>query len=227
MRYIASEDTDMSTHRIRTVVSTLTLSLALASVVACKSEVDNKPKAKVEEAGKADPKPATNADATTLALATEGSSIGFIGAKLTGDHKGSFAKFTGSATVEGDKLTGMEITVEVSSMSTDNDDLTGHLLNEEFFEASVHPEAKFTSLSISEKSGADGATHEVVGNLELKGTTKKVTFPATIHVKDGSVHSKAAFSINRKEWGIVHDGKPDDMIKDDVALMLELSFPKA
>ncbi len=223
----------MITHRTRTLVSTLTLSFALAGVVACKSEIDDKPKAKVEDAGKveAPAKPEAGdeakAEVTTLNLASEGSSIGFIGAKVTGDHKGSFAKFSGTATVEGDKLTGMEIVVDVNSLSTDAEQLTGHLLNEDFFEASTYPEAKFTALSVTEKPGEGGATHEVVGNLELKGQAKQITFPATIHVKDGSVHGKAAFSIDRKLWGISYAGKPDDLIKDDVALELEFNFPKA
>lgn len=219
-------------HRTRSIVSALTLSFALTSVAACgKSEIDDKPKAKVEEAGKVEPKPATDGEtkteATTLTLATEGSSVGFIGAKVTGDHKGSFAKFSGTATVEGDKLASMEIVVDVASMSTDSEDLTGHLLHTDFFAAETYPQAKFTSLSISEKAGEGGATHEVVGNLELKGQAKKVTFPATITVKDGSVESKAAFSIDRKLWGITYAGKPDDLIKDDVALELSLKFPKA
>ncbi|HLT38802.1 MAG TPA: YceI family protein [Enhygromyxa sp.] len=204
----------------------MSLSLALASVAACKSEVDDKPKAKVEDAGKveAQPKPETNTEAKTLSLAGEGSSIGFIGAKITGDHKGSFTDFKGSATVEGDKLNALEIVVGIGSMKSDDDQLTGHLLSADFFEAETYPEAKFTSLSITEKSGEGGATHEVVGNLELKGQTKKITFPATIHVKDGSVHGKAAFSIDRTLWGITYPGKPEDLIKNDVALELELSF---
>jgi polyisoprenoid-binding protein YceI len=219
----------MLIHHTRTIVSALTLSFALTSVAACKSEVDDKPKAKVEEAGKPEDKPATEAqaEAKTLSLANDGSTIGFIGAKVTGDHKGSFSDFKGAATLEGDKLTKLEIVVAIGSMTTDAEQLTGHLLGTDFFEHETYPEAKFTSLSITEKSGEGGATHEVVGNLELKGQAKKITFPATIHVADGSVHSKAAFSIDRTQWGITYAGKADDLIKDDVALELELSFPKA
>jgi polyisoprenoid-binding protein YceI len=218
----------MFTHRTRTIVSTLTLCLAMTAVVACKSEVDDKPKAKVEEAGKVEPKPADGAEAgaTSLALASEGTTIGFIGAKVTGDHKGSFSKFSGTATVAGDKVTSLEIVVDVASMTTDAEQLTEHMLSADFFEVETYPQAKFTSLEITEKAGADGATHEVAGNLELKGQAKKVTFPATVHVKDGSVHAKAAFSIDRKLWGITYPGKPDDLIKDDVALDLDLSFAK-
>lgn len=226
----------MTTTRNLTIVSTFALSLALGSVFACKSEVDEKPKAKVEEAEK---KPAdkagevkaddtkageVKAEAKTFALAAEGSSVGFIGAKVTGDHKGGFDKFSGSATVEGTKLTAMTITIEMASMTSDSPDLTGHLQNADFFDVPTHPQSKFELLSATEKAGDKGATHELAGNLEMKGQAKKVTFPATLHISDTGVHGKAEFSINRKDWGINYEGKPDDLIKDDVALILELNF---
>ncbi|MCA9681031.1 MAG: YceI family protein [Myxococcales bacterium] len=215
-----------------TAIVTLTALLALS---ACKSEIDDKPAAKTEEAAKIDDKgdkgeaadkgDAPAGEAKTLPLTVNGSRVGFIGAKVTADHKGSFEKFEGNATVEGDKLTGLEVTVEMKSMTTDAEKLTGHLLSPDFFDAENHPQAKFTSVSITEKA-ADGATHEVAGNLELRGKANKVTFPATIEVGSGEVVGKAAFSINRKEWGIDYAGMADDLIKDDVALELELHFPR-
>lgn len=222
----------MNTKRHLPFVSTLALSLALTSVSACKSEVDEKPKAKVEAAEKKpeektdqkadEVKPA--AEAKTFALVTEGSSVGFIGAKVTGDHKGSFEKFSGSATVEGGKLTALSVVIEMDSMTSDSPDLTGHLKNTDFFDVPTHPQAKFELLTVTEKSGDAGATHEVAGNLEMKGKANKVTFPATLEVSDAGVHGKAEFSINRKDWGIDYPGKPDDLIKDDVALILDLNF---
>ncbi|PRQ06751.1 YceI family protein [Enhygromyxa salina] len=222
----------MTTQRFRTILSprNLALALALTSLAACKSEIDEKPKAKVEDAEKAPekapdkPDGAEATEAKTLALVTEGSSVGFIGAKLTGDHKGSFDKFEGNAQVEGGKLSSLEVTIEVGSMTTDAADLTGHLTSADFFNIAEHPQAKFTSLSITEKSGEGGATHEIAGNLELKGQAKKVTFPATLEVSDAGVHGKAEFSIDRKLWGIDYPGKPDDLIKDEVALLLDLNF---
>jgi polyisoprenoid-binding protein YceI len=109
-------------------------------------------------------------------------------------------------------------------MTSDAADLTGHLKSADFFNTAEHAQAKFDSLSITEKSGENGATHEIAGNLEMKGQAKKVTFPATLEVSDAGVHGKAEFSINRKDWGIDYPGKPDDLIKDDVALILDLNF---
>jgi polyisoprenoid-binding protein YceI len=216
----------MITTRNRSILSTLALSLALVSVSACKSEVDDKPKAKVEDAEKAPEKApdATKTEAKTLTLMTEGSSVGFIGAKITGDHKGSFEKFSGTATDEDGKLATMSLVTEMDTMTSDAADLTGHLKSADFYTTAEHAQAKFDSLSITEKSGENGATHEIAGNLEMKGQAKKVTFPATLEVSDAGVHGKAEFSINRKDWGIDYPGKPDDLIKDDVALILDLNF---
>ena len=52
--------------------------------------------------------------------------------------------------------------------------------------------------------------------------TKTVTFPATIKVNAESVDAAAEFAINRKDWGIVYPGKPDDLIKDEVLLKLTI-----
>jgi polyisoprenoid-binding protein YceI len=224
-----SPDNIMITTRNRPILSTLVLSLALVSVTACKSEVDDKPKAKVEDAEKPADKPVDKADkataeSKTLALVTEGSSIGFIGAKVTGDHKGGFDKFSGTATVENGKVASMSIVIEMDSMTSDAADLTGHLKSPDFFNTAEHTQAKFDSLSITERDPGDVATHDISGNLEIKGQAKKVTFPATLEVSDAGVHGKAEFSINRQDWGITYAGKPDDLIKDDVALILELNF---
>ena len=79
-------------------------------------------------------------------------------------------------------------------------------------------------ISVTEKAGEDGATHEVVGNLEMKGQAKKVTFPATVSVSDAGVSGKADFSIDRTLWGITYPGKADNLIKDEVGLTLDLQF---
>jgi len=67
----------------------------------------------------------------------------------------------------------------------------------------------------------------VTGNLELHGVTKSITFPATITVQGDTVAVKAEFAINRKDFGIVYPGKPDDLIKDDVLLRLNISAKKS
>jgi hypothetical protein len=51
---------------------------------------------------------------------------------------------------------------------------------------------------------------------------KTISFPATITVGADAVTGTAEFVINRKVFGIMTAGKPDDLIRDDVALKLSL-----
>jgi polyisoprenoid-binding protein YceI len=213
----------------------LMLALALTSASACKSEIDEKPKAKVEEAGKKAPDagktdptktdPAKAAVELNLDKAT--SKVGFIGGKVTADHPGSFTDVSGTAKVADGKLQSLDIVVEMASLSSEPIDLQNHLKGADFFDVEKFPQAKFSVLEVTEKAGEGGATHEIAGNLEMHGQTKKVTFPATITVSETSVDGKAEFKIDRNDWGISYAGMKDDLIKAEVALILDLHFKRA
>jgi hypothetical protein len=45
-------------------------------------------------------------------------------------------------------------------------------------------------------------------------------------VTKDTVKVDAEFAINRKDWGIVYPGKPDDLIRDDVVVKLALNGKK-
>ncbi len=110
----------------------------------------------------------------------------------------------------------------MGSLVADQDKLTSHLKSPDFFNVGKYPKATFKSTEI--KEGGEGGTHTVTGDLTLLATTKKITFAATIAVAEGSATGKAEFKINRQDFGIVYPGKPDDLIKDDVLLKLDLAF---
>jgi len=57
--------------------------------------------------------------------------------------------------------------------------------------------------------------------------TKSISFPATIKVRGDTVDVDAEFAINRKDFGIVYPGMPDDLIRDDVLLKLQLRAKKS
>lgn len=206
------------------------LAAALLSVAGCKSELDNKPVAKVGEV-KTDAKPATDvkpaapaASLKTLKADPAASSIGFVGAKITGDHTGSFKTFTGEAMVEGTTPKSVRFTIETASVTSDDEKLTGHLKSADFFDVEKYPKAEFVSTAVVAKTAAGGATHEITGDLDLHGQKKAITFPATITVDERSAKGTAEFKINRKDFAIVYPGMPDDLIKDEVLLKISLSF---
>src|SRR5690606_7522560 len=124
----------------------------------------------------------------------------------------------------GDPLKGsVQVTIDMKDFETDTEKLTGHLRSADFFDVEKFPESKFESTKI-EKS-AEGFT--VTGNLTLHGVTKSISFPAKIDVKDDQVDVKAEFGINRKDFEIVYPGMPDDLIKDEVLMKLDLKAKKA
>jgi polyisoprenoid-binding protein YceI len=194
--------------------------LSLFAAAACENPAADKPKAGAAA-------PAAPAAAPTggqaLAFSAAGSKIEFVGAKVTGKHDGSFGQFTGTVQLVEKDPTRSQVTVEIdaASLSTDNPKLTGHLKNADFFDVERFPKARFQSTAI--KAGGDkGATHTVTGNLELRGQTKSITFPATIRLDGESASVDAEFSINRKDFGLVYPGKPDDLIRDDVVIKLTI-----
>lgn len=165
---------------------------------------------------------------TRYAFSESGSKLGFVGAKVTGSHDGSFGKFSGTITIPDGAIDKGTVSVEIdmASVTTDSDMLTGHLKKPDFFDVEKFPKASFAATGV--KSGGDkGASHTVTGNLTLHGVTKSISFPATIKVEGDAVTVDAEFGINRKDFGIEYAGKKDDLIKDEVLLKLKLKATKA
>jgi polyisoprenoid-binding protein YceI len=151
------------------------------------------------------------------------SEVGFEGAKVTGKHVGSFKKVDGKLSLSSGKVNALNITIDTASVESDDEKLTGHLKSADFFDVEKFPQSTFVSTNVVEKA-ANGATHEVTGNLTLHGVTKSVTFPVSVQADTTSAKGTAEFTINRKDFNIVYPGKSDDLIKDDVLLKLKLTF---
>ncbi|HPB97779.1 MAG TPA: YceI family protein [Polyangiaceae bacterium] len=156
------------------------------------------------------------------------SKVQWVGAKITGKHDGGFGTFEGTIDLVDADPTKSRVSVEITmdSLTADAEQLVGHLKSKDFFEVETYPKSRFTSTAVV-AGGDGGASHTVTGNLELHDVTKSITFPATITVQGDTVAVKAEFAINRKDFGIVYPGKPDDLIKDDVLLRLNISAKKS
>jgi len=213
---------------ILAIVGTATLAIALAGCGETTPEAAE-PAAAVDAAEStapptdAEPAPAA-LPAGALALDTASSKVDFTGAKITAKHQGGFERIEGFATLDGVTVTALEVTVHTASVWTDGSDrLTAHLRDADFFDAANHPTATFAATELKPLDGGE-ATHRVTGDLTLRGVTKTLTFDATLAVNDGEVLGKATFPIDRQDYGIAYPGKPDDLIKDEVELRLDLTF---
>jgi polyisoprenoid-binding protein YceI len=206
-------------------------SLALAALVAC----DNDPAKDKTKAQVADPTPAAqvatvnaaNASAIKYAFTQASSKVEWTGAKVTAKHDGSFDTFTGTVSlVDGaPEKSSVNVDIETASLKVDPDRLAGHLKSPDFFDVQKYPKATFVSTQVK-AGGEKGASHTITGNLTLHGVTKSITFPATIAVAGDDVKVNAEFAINRKDFGIVYPGKPDDLIKDEVLIKLTIDAKK-
>lgn len=62
----------------------------------------------------------------------------------------------------------------------------------------------------------EGATHEVIGNLTMRGKTLAITVPAVMNVSNDSISAYTNFSIDRTKWGLMYgdESKAVDKAKD-------------
>ncbi len=211
---------------IRSLVLSLTLAATL--LVGCDDPAANKPAATTapatSAAAAAKPAAATPAAAKKYSFSGEGSKVEFVGSKITGSHPGGFKTFTGTVEASPSAIEQGKVSVEIdmASVYSDSEKLTGHLQAADFFDVAKFPKGKFTSTTIA-KSTDGKSTHTVTGNLELHGVTKSISFPATIAVTADAVTVTAEFTINRKEFGIAYEGMKDDLIRDEVVIKLTIA----
>ena len=229
----------------KVTIAVLIVGLALAS--GCKSELDDQAAAKVNEPAAeqkadeakadkaADKKAAKKADQPSLreiAVSTKDSSIGWVGAKVTGDHTGGFKKFEGKLWEKNGEVEKVAFTVDTTSVFSDTEKLTNHLKSADFFEVDKYPEATFISKKIVEKKSTVERddkkftfSHQVTGDFTIHGVTKELTFPANIKAGEDKLEASTQFTFNRFDFDIVYKGKPDDLIRKEVLLKVALVAP--
>ena len=210
----------------------LALSLAVLLPACQKSEITDKPAAEVSDtavttsaATDTSAQPAANAVRTNVIK--EKSSINFVGAKVTRDHKGQFKNFDGWIEYAGGQPQQISFDIDLSSLQTDEAKLDAHLKTPDFFDVAKYPKATFTSTSLTAAPAgeASGATHILTGTLDLHGVQKEVRVPVKAEQTADGVHATSEFTINRHDWGISYKGMADDLIKDNVLMRLDLYFP--
>ena len=165
---------------------------------------------------------------TALPIAADDSTVTWIGAKLTGNHIGGFQTVTGDVYVDGGQVTGADVLIDATTIYSDNERLTGHLMTGDFFEVERFPEARFQTTSLRPATAADSlewaeATHLVTGRLTMRDQTNEVTFPAIVTYDGSTATVQSTFLINRQDWGIDYRGQADDLINDMVRISLDVT----
>lgn len=202
---------------------TFVMALMLA---ACAEDVgEGKVKATVEAATPVAATPEAAATGKVLKVDAAKSTVGAVAAKVSAKHPITFPTFSGDVTMDGDAVQGVSFDVEMASLFADKEKLTAHLKDGDFFDVGAFPKATFKSTAVT--PGGEGGTHTVTGDLTVRGTTKRISFPATVQVSPNDVSAKAEFVLDRKDFGIVYPGMADDLIQDNVVVNVQFVAPRA
>ena len=143
---------------------------------------------------------------------TEASSVTWNATKVGGAHEGTINISSGALEFKGHALVGGEFTIDMTSIAcTDlesekmNGKLVGHLNSPDFFNTAEFPTASFKITGVEAKEDA----HEVsvTGDLTIKGTTKALTFDASLGHDGGSNSASAHLVIDRSEFDVRYGSK--------------------
>ncbi len=143
--------------------------------------------------------------------------------------RGRFDKFEGTiVTAENPLESKVTATVDVSSISTGQEQRDAHIRSADFFEAEKHPTMTFTSTGVR----PDGDDYLLDGDLTIRGVTKPVTFKLEVSGfgPDAYGGTRAGFSatteINRHDFGVSFNGPIPGVpggvaVSDKVTISLE------
>lgn len=142
--------------------------------------------------------------------------------------RGRFGAVSGTIVTTED-LTTSTVTadIDVTTVTTFNEQRDGHIKSSDFFETENHPSATFVSKALT----FDGEDFVLDGELTLKGVTKAVAL--TVEVSgfgpDAYGGTRAGFSatgrINRRDFGLEFDARIDNgglVVANDVDLQLDV-----
>jgi polyisoprenoid-binding protein YceI len=155
------------------------------------------------------------------------SAVKWLGKKVTGEHTGTIALKEGTLEVNGGKVTGGKVVIDMNSIvDTDltdagmNGKLVGHLKSDDFFGVTAFPTAE---LVITKVEGSNFS-----GNLTIKGVTNPTSFTATASKDGKSTVYKGTITIDRSKYNVRYGSKSffdnlgDKVIYDEFTLDFSL-----
>ncbi|HVS98212.1 MAG TPA: YceI family protein [Puia sp.] len=120
-----------------------------------------------------------------------------LGFNVTGSFSGVAGKVIFDPAEPGNAS--FDVTVEAASVNTDNSMRDDHLRKESFFDAEHFPKIRLVSDRIAfHRNGA----YLFNGQLTIKGHTKASRFPFAAAKVEGGYRFKAAFTVNRRDFGV-------------------------
>jgi len=165
--------------------------------------------------------------AKTQAVDFDQSKVLWTGKKVTGQHNGHLKLKSGQVEVDGKTIKSGLFEIDMDSIVVEdlkdagyNKKLSDHLRSDDFFAVAKFPTSTLKINSLKPLK-AKGATHEVAGDLTIRGITHPITFPVAIEFKDGKATAKGSVSVDRTKYNVRYGsgkffkGLGDKMIDDN------------
>ncbi len=161
-------------------------------------------------------------------------SIGFqVKHLMVSNVSGGFKTYTASISLDPKNIENstVDVTIDATSISTNNEKRDGHLKSPDFFDVEKYPTITFKSKKIVKKG--DGWV--AVGDLTMRGVTKEIELPFTltgpVNLGPASVIGvSAATEINRQDFGVSWNKSLDNggvVVSDKVRIEIEVEAKKA
>ena len=144
--------------------------------------------------------------------------------------RGQFHDYEGTAHIDFERpeKSSAQVTIDVASIDTHNEQRDGQLRTNDFLDVPNHPRITFSSRRVRRV----GAGFRVDGDLVIKGVTRpiRVIFDYTGAARDRSGNLRLGFegavTVNRRDWGVKWDAplaRGGVLVGDKVTLELEIS----
>ena len=153
---------------------------------------------------------------TAYKLQPQLSTLGWEGKAVTHGHNGTIQFTGGDLLVKDNAVVGGTTTVDMKTIkATDIKDadtqtkFVGHMSSDDFFGAEKNPTSTFKIVSITPIKGAaaDANNATIVGDMTIKGTTNRLTFPAKVGVKNGVAAATGKVTVDRTKFGLKYGSK--------------------
>jgi polyisoprenoid-binding protein YceI len=167
---------------------------------------------------------AASAAPETYVIDPAHSSVTFTVRHFLARVPGWFAKFNGSVVLDraNPAASTVEATIDVATVSTNQENRDKHLNTADFFDTANHPTATFQSKSW-QPTGGDH--YDVTGDLTLHGVTRAVVLKVRhLGFADGNRGAKlsgweATTTLRRADFAV---GKPERSIGDEVEIVINI-----
>ena len=132
----------------------------------------------------------------------QNSSVTFKISNLGFTVPGSFKGLKGSISFDPDNLSQsvFDVTIDASTVNTDNNMRDEHLRAESYFDVNKYPVIHLisTKISATNKKGS----YLFNGKLTIKNTTKDISFPFTAEASGTGYLFKGSFKMNRRDYNV-------------------------